>query len=227
MCFAFVLVIIEINLQHYIYSLVCFKPYTVIFKFYLQKTANMKCIETPIPGLLLIEPKVFSDSRGLFYESYNQKTFAEMGIKVTFVQDNVSRSVKGVLRGLHYQLEPYAQAKLVSVSVGKVFDVVVDIRKGSPTFGKWFGVELSEENKQMLFIPEGFAHGFQVLSEVAEFRYKVTNFYVPEVDRGILWNDPAIGIQWRDLGVEPILSEKDRKAKPLHEAELNFTFQRL
>ncbi len=185
----------------------------------------MNCIQTPIPGLLLLEPKVFADARGFFYESYNQKTFAEFGITATFVQDNVSRSTKGVLRGLHYQLAPYAQAKLVNVSLGAVFDVAVDIRKGSPTFGKWFGVELTEGNKRMLFVPEGFAHGFQVLSDIAEFRYKVTNFYVPSADRGILWNDSAIGIEWRDIGIEPILSDKDRNAKPLHEAELNFTFQ--
>ncbi len=183
----------------------------------------MNCIQTPIPDLLLIEPKVFSDARGFFYESYNQKTFASFGITATFVQDNISRSTKGVLRGLHYQLAPFAQAKLVSVSIGAVFDVVVDIRRGSPTFGKWFGVELSEENKRMLYVPEGFAHGFQVLSDVAEFRYKVTNFYTPSADRGILWNDPAIGIEWRNLGIEPILSEKDRNAKPLHEAEINFS----
>ncbi len=142
------------------------------------------------------------------------------------MQDNVSRSTKGVLRGLHYQLAPFAQAKLVSVSIGAVLDVVVDIRRGSPTFGRWFGVELSEENKRMLYVPEGFAHGFQVLSDIAEFRYKVTNFYMPSADRGILWNDPAIGIKWHDVGIEPILSEKDRNAKPLREAEINFTYQK-
>jgi dTDP-4-dehydrorhamnose 3,5-epimerase len=185
----------------------------------------MKCIQTPIPDLLLIEPTVFADARGFFYESYNQKTFATFGITAPFVQDNISRSAKGVLRGLHYQLAPYAQGKLVSVSLGAVFDVAVDIRQGSPTFGKWFGIELSEENKRMLYVPEGFAHGFQVLSEVAEFRYKVTNFYTPSADRGILWNDSTIGIQWRDSGTEPILSEKDRNAKPLNEAEINFTFE--
>lgn len=185
----------------------------------------MNCIQTPIQGLLVIEPKVFNDARGFFYESYNQKIFSEFGITANFVQDNVSRSTKGVLRGLHYQLAPFAQAKLVSVSMGAVFDVAIDIRKGSPTFGKWFGTELSEENKRMLYVPEGFAHGFQVISEVAEFRYKVTNFYMPSADRGILWNDAAIGIEWRDVGIEPILSDKDRNAKPLAEAEINFTFQ--
>lgn len=186
----------------------------------------MNVISTPIPGLLALEPKVYGDARGFFYESYNQKTFAALGIVASFVQENVSRSVKGVVRGLHYQLAPFAQAKLVSVSLGAVFDVVVDIRKGSPTFGKWFGIELSDENKKMLFIPEGFAHGFQTLSDVAEFRYKVTNFYAPSADRSILWNDPSIGIEWRDIGIEPILSDKDRNAKPLAEAEINFTFER-
>jgi dTDP-4-dehydrorhamnose 3,5-epimerase len=182
---------------------------------------------TPIPNLLVVEPKIFGDERGFFYESFNQRKFAEGGINEIFVQDNVSRSTKGVLRGLHYQLEPNAQSKLVSVSLGAVFDVVVDLRKGSPTFGKWFGIELSEENKKMVYVPKGFAHGFQVLSDEAEFRYKVTHFYEPAADRTLLWSDKALGIEWRELDIEPILSEKDKKGKPLSEAEINFKFQPL
>ncbi|HCN7598626.1 TPA: dTDP-4-dehydrorhamnose 3,5-epimerase, partial [Escherichia coli] len=157
------------------------------------------------------EPKVFGDERGFFFESFNQKVFEEaVGRKVEFVQDNHSKSSKGVLRGLHYQLEPYAQGKLVRCVVGEVFDVAVDIRKSSPTFGKWVGVNLSAENKRQLWIPEGFAHGFLVLSETAEFVYKTTNYYYSESDRGIIWNDPMLKIQW-PLEVEPILSEKDQK----------------
>lgn len=180
--------------------------------------------KTPFPNLLIIEPKIFGDERGFFYESFNQKKFIEGGVDEIFVQDNVSRSAKGVIRGLHYQLEPHSQSKLVNVSLGVVFDVVVDLRKGSPTFGKYFGIELSEENKKMMFVPKGFAHGFQVISEIAEFRYKVTNFYEPAADRTLMWNDSAVGIEWKKLDGEPILSEKDKKGKLINEADINFTF---
>ncbi|HGU1041627.1 TPA: dTDP-4-dehydrorhamnose 3,5-epimerase, partial [Escherichia coli] len=163
----------------------------------------MNVIKTEIPDVLIFEPKVFGDERGFFFESFNQKVFEEaVGRKVEFVQDNHSKSSKGVLRGLHYQLEPYAQGKLVRCVVGEVFDVAVDIRKSSPTFGKWVGVNLSAENKRQLWIPEGFAHGFLVLSETAEFVYKTTNYYYSESDRGIIWNDPMLKIQW-PLEVEP------------------------
>ena len=157
----------------------------------------MNVIKTDIPDVLIFEPKVFGDDRGFFFESFSQKIFEEaVGYKVKFVQDNHSKSCKDVLRGLHYQLEPHAQGKLVRCVSGEVFDVAVDIRKSSPTFGKWVGVNLSAENKRQLWIPEGFAHGFLVLSEVAEFVYKTTNYYNRESDRGIIWNDPDIGIVW-------------------------------
>ncbi|MBY7302040.1 dTDP-4-dehydrorhamnose 3,5-epimerase [Escherichia marmotae] len=177
----------------------------------------MNVIKTEIPDVLIFEPKVFGDERGFFFESFNQKVFEEaVGRKVEFVQDNHSKSSKGVLRGLHYQLEPYAQGKLVRCVVGEVFDVAVDIRKSSPTFGKWVGVNLSAENKRQLWIPEGFAHGFLVLSEAAEFVYKTTNYYHPASDRGIIWNDPDIGIVWPNT-TNPCLSDKDRLAKNISE----------
>ncbi|WP_338308105.1 dTDP-4-dehydrorhamnose 3,5-epimerase, partial [Escherichia coli] len=155
----------------------------------------MNVIKTKIPDVLIFEPKVFSDERGFFFESFNQKIFEEaVGRKVEFVQDNHSKSSKGVLRGLHYQLEPYAQGKLVRCVVGEVFDVAVDIRKSSSTFGKWVGVNLSSENKRQLWIPEGFAHGFLVLSETAEFVYKTTNFYSYPHERSIIWSDSNINI---------------------------------
>ena len=170
----------------------------------------MNVIKTEIPDVLIFEPKVFGDERGFFFESFNQKVFEEaVGRKVEFVQDNHSKSSKGVLRGLHYQLEPYAQGKLVRCVVGEVFDVAVDIRKSSPTFGKWVGVNLSAENKRQLWIPEGFAPGFLVLSETAEFLYKTTNYYHPESDRGIIWNDPGLSIKW-PLETSIILSDKDK-----------------
>ncbi|MET6678381.1 dTDP-4-dehydrorhamnose 3,5-epimerase [Citrobacter amalonaticus] len=170
----------------------------------------MEIIKTDIPDLLIIKPKVFGDERGYFYESYNQKIFEEaIGRKVDFVQDNHSKSAKGVLRGLHYQLEPYAQGKLVRCVAGEVFDVAVDIRKTSPTFGHWVGINLSAENKCQLWIPEGFAHGFQVLSESAEFVYKTTNYYSPGNERGIFWNDPELKINWKETEVMT-LSEKDK-----------------
>jgi len=166
-------------------------------------------IKTAIPDVLIFEPKVFGDERGFFMESFNQQTFeSAVGRNVQFVQDNHSKSSKGVLRGLHFQLAPYAQGKLVRCVAGEVFDVAVDIRKSSPTFGKWIGVNLSEQNKRQLWIPEGFAHGFLVLSETAEFLYKTTNYYAPEFDRGIKWNDPTLSIKWPDEG-DFNLSAKD------------------
>lgn len=162
-----------------------------------------------IPDVLLLEPRVFGDARGFFFESFNQQAFAAAtGCDVTFVQDNHSRSARGVLRGLHYQLPPKAQGKLVRVVAGEVFDVAVDIRRASPTFGRWVGEILSADNKRQLWIPAGFAHGFLVLSETAEFLYKTTEYYAPELERGIAWNDPDIGVDW-PLRAEPILSAKD------------------
>ncbi len=172
----------------------------------------MNVIKTEIPDVLIFEPKVFGDERGFFFESFNQRIFEEaVGRKVEFVQDNHSKSSKGVLRGLHYQLEPYAQGKLVRCVVGEVFDVAVDIRKSSPTFGKWVGVNLSAENKRQLWIPEGFAHGFLVLSETAEFLYKTTNYYHPEAEGSLLWNDDDININWPS-SFDIILSKKDENA---------------
>lgn len=166
----------------------------------------MKVIPSKIPEVLIIKPQIFADDRGFFYESYNLAKFQKAGILSKFIQDNHSRSIKNTLRGLHYQINP-GQDKLVRVIVGKVFDVAVDIRFGSPTFGKWVGIVLSAENKQQVFIPKGFAHGFCVLSEVAEFEYKCSEFYSPQDERGILWNDPDLGIEWPFD--DPILSEKD------------------
>ncbi len=179
----------------------------------------MKAIPTAIPDVLLIEPTVFGDERGFFYESCNRRKVAELiGREVDFVQDNHSRSAQNVLRGLHYQIQR-PQGKLVRVVHGKVFDVAVDIRKSSPTFGKWVGEILSAENKNQLWIPEGFAHGFVVISDTAEFLYKTTDYWAPEFERSIAWNDPAIGIQW-PLESEPTLSEKDQQARLLAKAEL-------
>lgn len=178
----------------------------------------MKITPTSIPDVLIIEPKVFGDERGFFFESYNRRQFAELiGRDLNFVQDNHSRSVKNVLRGLHYQIRQ-PQGKLVRVVQGAVFDVAVDIRCNSPTFGQHVTEELSVENKRMLWIPEGFAHGFVVISDTAEFLYKTTDYWAPEFERSIAWNDPAIGIKWPIQG-EPILSAKDQQAKLLAEAE--------
>lgn len=177
----------------------------------------MNVIKTKIPDVLIFEPKVFSDERGFFFESFNQKIFEEaVGRKVEFVQDNHSKSSKGVLRGLHYQLEPYAQGKLVRCVVGEVFDVAVDIRKSSSTFGKWVGVNLSSENKRQLWIPEGFAHGFLVLSETAEFVYKTTNFYSYPHERSIIWSDSNINISWPLPNSMINLSKKDKMASNLN-----------
>ena len=170
----------------------------------------MKVTPTAIPEVLVIEPKVFGDARGFFFESFNQKAFDEaIGRHVDFVQDNHSRSSKGVLRGLHYQIQQ-PQGKLVRVASGAVFDVAVDIRRSSATFGKWVGLELSEQNQRQLWVPEGFAHGFLVLTETADFLYKTTDYYAPAYERSVMWNDPAIGIDWPDVSVAVQLSAKDQ-----------------
>ena len=179
----------------------------------------MNVIKTEIDDVLIFEPRVFGDDRGFFFESFNQKTFeSAIGRKVDFVQDNHSKSSKGVLRGLHYQLEPYAQGKLVRCVVGEVFDVAVDIRKSSPTFGKWVGATLSAQNKRQMWIPEGFAHGFLTLSETAEFLYKTTNYYSPQCERCLCWNEASLNISWPNLP-EIILSEKDKVGTTLFEIE--------
>lgn len=180
----------------------------------------MKITTTPLAGLLVLEPNVFRDERGYFFESYNQKALeAAVGRSLTFVQDNHSKSHRGVLRGLHYQLAPHAQGKLVRVVCGKVWDVAVDLRRSSPTFGQWFGEYLSGENKRQMWIPEGFAHGFVVLSEEAEFLYKTTDYWDKDSERSIAWNDYSIGIDW-PLVEEPILSAKDAAAPHIGEAEV-------
>lgn len=174
---------------------------------------------TAIPDVLVLTPKVFGDARGFFFESFNARDFAQAtGVDAQFVQDNHSKSAKGVLRGLHYQIQ-HAQGKLVRVVQGRVFDVVVDVRKSSPTFGRWVGVELSAENFQQMWVPPGLAHGFVVLSESAEFLYKTTDYWYPEHERSLLWNDPAIGIEWPIDG-EPLLAAKDQAGKLLAQAEL-------
>ena len=174
---------------------------------------------TAIPDVLVLTPKVFGDARGFFFESFNARDFAQAtGVDIQFVQDNHSKSAKGVLRGLHYQIQ-HAQGKLVRVVQGRVFDVVVDVRKSSPTFGRWVGVELSAENCQQMWVPPGLAHGFVVLSESAEFLYKTTDYWYPEHERSLLWNDPAIGIEWPIDG-EPLLAAKDQAGKLLAQAEL-------
>ena len=175
---------------------------------------------TALPDVLILEPKVFGDARGFFFESFNQRDFAEAtGLNVQFVQDNHSRSVKGVLRGLHYQIQ-HPQGKLVRVTQGEVFDVVVDLRRHSPQFGKWDGVVLSADNKRQLWIPPGFAHGFVVTSDSAEFLYKTTDYWYPEFERSLMWNDPAVGVQWPLEGLQPQLAAKDAAAKMLAEAEV-------
>ena len=179
----------------------------------------MKVIATEIPDVLILEPRIFKDDRGFFYESFNERVFTEKtGIVPHFVQDNHSRSLQHVLRGLHYQIQQ-AQDKLVRVTVGTVFDVAVDLRKSSPTFGQWVGCILSEENRRQFWIPQGFAHGFLVLSEAAEFLYKTTDYYAPQYERTLLWDDPVIGIDWPITDV-PILSPKDAAGTPLKETDL-------
>ncbi len=179
----------------------------------------MKVTPTRIPEVFIVEPQVFGDQRGFFFESFNQRDWEkETGLKTVFVQDNHSRSTKGVLRGLHYQIK-HAQGKLVRVLVGEVFDVAVDIRRSSPTFGQWVGVKLSAENKKQLWVPAGFAHGFAVLSDEAEFLYRTTDYWAPEYERGIKWDDPTIGVDW-PVDFTPILSEKDEKGVAFAEAEV-------
>lgn len=177
----------------------------------------MKATRLAIPDVVLLEPKVFGDERGFFYESFNEQQFLELtGADVRFVQDNHSRSERNVLRGLHYQLPPKAQGKLVRVVLGEVFDVAVDVRKESATFGKWVGEILSADNKRQLWIPPGFAHGFLVVSKVAEFLYKTTDYYAPEYERGIRWNDPDLAIAW-PLSRKPVLSAKDENTLPIQQ----------
>jgi dTDP-4-dehydrorhamnose 3,5-epimerase len=180
----------------------------------------MKATPTRLPEVLLLEPRVFGDERGFFFESYNRRAFNEaVGCEVDFVQDNHSRSARGVLRGLHYQIPPHAQGKLVRVTTGRVFDVAVDVRRSSPRFGQWVGVELSAENHRQLWIPPGFAHGFVVQTDSADFLYKATNYYSPQAERAVAWNDLTIGIEWPDLGMVPTLSAKDGIAPTLGAAE--------
>ncbi len=182
----------------------------------------MKVIETPIKDLLVIEPKVFKDRRGYFFESYNKHLYEKNGIKDNFIQDNQSFSAYGVVRGLHYQLNPYAQSKLVRVIKGRIFDVAVDLRKNSPTFGQWFGVELTQDNFRQLYIPRGFAHGFSVLSEDTIVFYKCDNYYAPDYERGIMFNDKTLNIDWELPLKDIIISEKDSKNSLFEEAEINF-----
>ncbi|WP_412852774.1 dTDP-4-dehydrorhamnose 3,5-epimerase [Ectothiorhodospira shaposhnikovii] len=180
----------------------------------------MEAKRLAIPEVVLLTPRVFGDERGFFYESFNARAFeAAVGVQAKFVQDNHSRSAKGVLRGLHYQLPPHAQGKLVRVVQGEVFDVAVDVRRSSPTFGQWVGAVLSAQNRRQLWIPPGFAHGFLTLSEVAEFLYKTSDFYAPECERCIAWNDADIGITWPFEG-DPVLSGKDQEGVPLAKAEV-------
>ena len=180
----------------------------------------MQKIETPLPGCFLLEPLVHGDDRGFFIERWNRRTYREVGIDFDYVQDNHSRSTQGVLRGIHYQIDN-PQGKLVRVTSGSVFDVAVDLRRGSPTFSRWFGVELSEANKRIFWVPPGFGHGFYVTSETADFQYKCTEYFTPENDRGIRWNDPSIGIEWPLVdGGDPSLSGKDSAAPLLEDAEV-------
>ena len=182
----------------------------------------MEIIKSPISGLVIIKPRVFADARGFFYETYNEKSYFEAGIEQHFCQDNQSKSTYGVIRGLHYQLNPQSQSKLVSVIQGSVWDVAVDLRKASPTFGKWFGVELTEENHLQFLIPQGFAHGFSVLTETAVFSYKCDNFYSPTLERGIMYNDPALAIDWKIPADKAVISEKDLKHRLFIDADKNF-----
>lgn len=180
----------------------------------------MKFVNTALPGLILVKPKLFEDDRGFFFESYQRRAFADSGIQAEFVQDNHSRSGRGVLRGLHYQIQ-HPQGKLVRAIVGEIFDVAVDMRRPSPSFGQWYGVQLSADNKNQLWIPPGYAHGFYVMSEWAEVLYKATDYYAPQWERTLMWNDLTIGIQWPlTNGNSPTLSQKDADGAPLDKAEL-------
>ena len=174
----------------------------------------MKLLPTALPEVIVIKPRVFGDARGFFLETWNARAFGQAGIDATFVQDNHSRSAKGVLRGIHYQVRQ-TQGKLVRVVQGAVFDVAVDVRRGSPTFGRWVGEELSEANARMMWVPPGFAHGFLVLSDSADFLYKCTDFYAPEYERTLAWNDPAVGVEWPLGGMVPTVSTKDAAGAPL------------
>lgn len=177
----------------------------------------MRSIATDLPGVVLVEPTVFGDERGHFFESFNARILANLGISADFVQDNQSRSRRGILRGLHFQVgQP--QDKLIRCLAGAIFDVAVDVRRGSPTYGRWVGVELSERNKRMLWVPRGFAHGFLTLSEVADVAYKVTDYWSKEAERGLLWSDPAVGIEWPDAGTVPSLNQRDATWPTLHGA---------
>lgn len=184
----------------------------------------MKITETNLEGVFVIEPKVFGDHRGWFTETYNEEDFQKAGIDIAFIQDNHSFSAtKGTLRGLHYQTNPKAQTKLVRCTKGEIFDVAVDARKGSPTYGKWFGVELTAENKKQLLIPKGFAHAFMTLTDDAEVQYKVDALYAPECDNGVIWNDPEVGVEW-PLDLEPVLSVKDSNLPLFKDAVNNFVY---
>jgi len=185
----------------------------------------MEIIETGFRDLLVIKPDIFKDKRGYFFESYNRSIFFGKGLDYDFVQDNQSRSVYGVVRGLHYQLEPFAQSKLVRVLTGKILDIVVDIRTGSPTFGKCYGIELSDENNLQLMIPKGFAHGFSILSAEATVLYKTDMFYRPSVERGILYNDPALGIDWKIDQKDIKVSARDMQNSLIRDAEINFSYK--
>jgi dTDP-4-dehydrorhamnose 3,5-epimerase len=187
------------------------------------KETRLNFATTPLQGLIIIEPNVFHDDRGYFLESFQKKLFQQNGMDVEFVQDNISFSVKGTCRGLHFQRPPHGQGKLVRVTQGAVYDVAVDIRRDSPTFGLWFGLELSEASHKALYIPQGFAHGFSVLSDTAQFTYKCTDYYTPQCERGIIWNDPTINVQWPILGV-PIVSPKDLQLPKLAFADINFNW---
>lgn len=184
----------------------------------------MEVIETPIPGVLVLEPRIFGDSRGYFFESFSRREFVQKVMETEFVQDNESRSSFGVIRGLHFQKPPFAQSKLVRVVEGAVLDVAVDIRRGSPTFGRHVAVELSGENHRQVFIPRGFAHGFSVLSESVVFQYKCDNFYAPDSEGALAWNDPDLGIDWRIPSEKAILSDKDRRHPRLKDADWLFDY---
>jgi len=184
----------------------------------------MNVIKTNLPGLFIIEPKVFEDDRGYFFESYQEEKLNQQGIKTRFLQDNQSKSSYGVIRGLHFQLEPYAQTKLIRVLEGNIFDIALDVRNGSPTFGRWFGLELSAENKKQLYVPKGFAHGFSVLSKTAVVFYKCDELYNPCSEGGILFNDPDLCIDWKVDPADAILSPKDKCLPILKNAKLNFSY---
>jgi dTDP-4-dehydrorhamnose 3,5-epimerase len=183
---------------------------------------EMKIIETGFKGLIVLKPDIYADNRGYFFESYNQVIFRNAGISFSPVQDNESKSSKGVIRGLHYQLRPFDQAKLIRVIEGKIFDLALDLRKESLTFGKWFGFELDSETKEQVFIPRGFAHGFSVLSDIAVIQYKCDNIYNPQHERGIAVNDPELDINWKTGSMIPVISEKDLKHPLFKNAEINF-----